>query len=100
MSKKIIIACDNEHICDFIENYAEKEGFTVKTICDISEDTQHVVRECLILHPDIIILGGCYLDAEQECRHTSLMADIYTLTGSCAASVTRCRLIMNITVRR
>ena len=79
MSKKIIIACDNEHICDFIENYAEKEGFTVKTICDISEDTQHVVRECLILHPDIIILGGCYLDAEQECRHTSLMADIYTL---------------------
>lgn len=51
MSKKIIIACDNEHICDFIENYAEKEGFTVKTICDISEDTQHVVRECLILHP-------------------------------------------------
>ena len=41
MSKKIIIACDNEHICDFIENYAEKEGFTVKTICDISEDTQH-----------------------------------------------------------
>ena len=36
------------------ENYAEKEGFTVKTICDISEDTQHVVRECLILHPDII----------------------------------------------
>ena len=42
MSKKIIIACDNEHICDFIENYAEKEGFTVKTICDISEDTQHV----------------------------------------------------------
>ena len=46
MSKKIIIACDNEHICDFIENYAEKEGFTVKTICDISEDTQHVVRDC------------------------------------------------------
>ena len=53
MSKKIIIACDNEHICDFIENYAEKEGFTVRTICDISEDTQHVVRECLVLHPDI-----------------------------------------------
>lgn len=79
MSKKIIIACDNEHICDFIENYAEKEGFMVKTICDISEDTQHVVRECLVLHPDIIILGGCYLDAEQECRHTSLMADIYML---------------------
>lgn len=79
MSKKIIIACDNEHICDFISNYAAKEGFTVRTKCDISEDTQHVVRECLVLHPDIIVLGGCYLDAEQECRHTSLMADIYTL---------------------
>ena len=30
MSKKIITVRDNEHICDFIENYAEKEGFTVK----------------------------------------------------------------------
>ncbi len=79
MSKKIFIACDNEHISDFIANYAAKEGFTVRTVCDISEDTQHVVRECCILHPDIIILGGCYLDAEQECRHTSLMSDIYTL---------------------
>ena len=66
MSKKIIIACDNEHICDFIENYAEKEGFTVKTICDISEDTQHVVRECLVLHPDIIILDSCPISSGSD----------------------------------
>ena len=79
MSKKIFIACDNEHISDFISNYAAKEGFTVRAICDISEDTQHVVRECCMLHPDIIILGGCYLDAEQKCRLSSLMSDIYTL---------------------
>ena len=79
MSKKIFIACDNEHISDLISNYAAKEGFTVRAICDISEDTQHVVRECCMLHPDIIILGGCYLDAEQECRLSSLMSDIYTL---------------------
>lgn len=79
MSKKILIACDSEQVSDFISNFAAKEGFTVRAICDISCDVQHVVRECCILHPDIIILGGCYLEAEKECRHTSLMSDIYLL---------------------
>ena len=87
MSKKILIACDSEQVSDFISNFAAKEGFTVRVICDISCDIQHVVRECCILHPDIIFLGGCYLEAEQECRHSSLMSDIYVLGKDDAYSV-------------
>ena len=44
MSKKILIACDSEQVSDFISNFAAKEGFTVRVICDISCDIQHYGR--------------------------------------------------------
>ncbi len=79
MSKKILIACESEQVSDFIANYAAKEGFSVRVICGVDCEEQHIIRECCTEHPDIIILGGGCVQLEQACRHSSLDADIYLL---------------------
>ena len=80
MQKKLLAACDSESVCDFIGNFAVKDGFSVKTICSIDYDCQSVVRECCYFQPDIVILGGGYAACEDECRRALLMADVYVLS--------------------
>lgn len=80
MQKKLLAACDSESVCDFIKNFAVKEGFSVKTICSIDDDCQSVVRECCYFQPDIVILGESYTACEDECRRALLMADVYVMS--------------------
>ncbi len=82
MAKKVLIAGENEELCDLLSNYAEKEGFEVKVICDIRDEEQIVVRECSLYQPDIVLLSGSYADEDDECTHSTLMADIYSIVES------------------
>lgn len=82
MAKKVLIAGENEELCDFLSNYAEKEGFEVKVICDIRDEEQRIIRECTLWGADIVILSGSYADEDNECTHASLMADVYSVVGT------------------
>lgn len=79
MAKNVLIAGENEELCDFLSNYAEKEGFNVKVICDIRDEEQRIIRECTLFKPDIILLSGSYADEDDECTHSTLMADVYSI---------------------
>lgn len=79
MAKNVLIAGENEELCDLLSNYAEKEGFNVKVICDIRDEEQRIIRECTLFGPDIVFLSGSYADEDDECTHASLMADVYSI---------------------
>ena len=79
MAKNVLIAGENEELCDLLSNYAEKEGFNVKVICDIRDEEQRIIRECTLFGPDIVFLSGSYTDEDDECTHASLMADVYSI---------------------
>jgi DNA-binding response OmpR family regulator len=81
MAKNVLIAGENEELCDLLSNYAEKEGFNVKVICDIHDDEQRIIRECTLFKPDIVFLNGSYADEDDECTHASLMADVYSVVS-------------------
>ncbi len=79
MAKNVLIAGENEELCDLLSNYAEKEGFNVKVICDIRDEEQRIIRECTLFGPDIVFLSDSYADEDDECTHASLMADVYSI---------------------
>ena len=79
MEKNVLIAGENEELCDLISNYAEKEGFNVKVICDIRDEERRIIRECTLFKPDIVFLSGSYADEDDECEDSLLMADVYSI---------------------
>ena len=79
MAKNVLIAGENEELCDLILNYAEKEGFNVKVICDIKDEERRIIRECTLFKPDIVFLSGSYADEDDECEDSLLMADVYSI---------------------
>ena len=79
MAKNVLIAGENEELCDLILNYAEKEGFNVKVICGIKDEERRIIRECTLFKPDIVFLSGSYADEDDECENSLLMADVYSI---------------------
>lgn len=81
MPKKILIADDSENVCDCVRSFAEAAGFEVCAVCEISAQMQTLIRQCGNFMPDIIILGGSYMQFSDECRHTMLLPNIYMLSS-------------------
>lgn len=79
MAKRVLIAGENEELCDLISSFAEKEGFEVRVICDIRDEEQRIIRECTLYQPDMVFLSGSYADEDDECTHSTLMADVYSV---------------------
>lgn len=79
MAKNVLIAGENEELCDLILNYAEKEGYNVKVICDIRDEEQRIIRECMLFKPDIVFLSGSYADEDDECESSLLASDVYSI---------------------
>ncbi len=79
MSERIFIAGENEDLCDLLASFAEKEGCEVKVICDVTRDSENIIRECNYFDPDVTFLSGGYIADADSCRSVNLMSEVYIL---------------------